>query len=1216
YAQGLRGSNPWMADSNLDGTDDGLMDSDGDGLRNRDEANLYGTDVSRPDSDGDGISDLDELEMGTDPVDDLSPFVLRHLRNNGYGWLEAPGDIDGIDEDGMRFDLADWSIEVMTRLTAVPTNEVKLVQRRAKPFGYVTFELGVQTNLLPYVRFESSSGREYRVTGAAPLALNQWVMLGGRFGIPVSEPDISTRQLSLFVDGVRVARDAVNVLNARGPQYANLMMGRNLIGDLDEVRIWRSSVPDEWLDSLTYKTLLFGRDSIIMGSLRPNVGLLNVEPTPKQHMGAAFTLQAWVKSNDDGMIVDRVGGSSPHDGQPLYNYQLGIEGGSAIARMTAEYVIDPEQDRIRWATHTLLSENEIEPDVWTHLALVYDGSNAKLYVNGIEQDDRSIVNTTPGGPQWHLLPDEEQPEEPINFNRLATDAGGTVLGRNLAAGLLDEVSLQLGAIDAVTLLLNHDKQIELTQDVMMYFNFDFFNPNAAYVQNQADSGNFGTLLGEAEILIDTDSNAPLTTDSRDILTSVLAGYFSMKDGRASGDSDQQVQDAVSYRGVPYYTRGAATLMPSTNHIDFVDVVLPVNGAVTNFTGAMQYPQFFPLPPDSPWRLDSDGDGMPDVFEQYFWLAPDDVITPNRPDLGPWGDLDGDGLPNIYEYWAGSDPTFWDSTGDGIADADADPDGDGLSSYTEYLAGSHPGRPDTDDDGIEDVVELQPLKSAGLNLPEGVSNPSDAMDPIVGDHSNPLLRYKSLRLAAGSDRLEIPRPAFDKRRFNTASWTVETWFRPATSSEDGSLLEYVGARWVDEAAEEVVFYRLGLDNGQPYVELTTAVDDTTTTGAVTVARVSLPVTLQAGEWVHLAGTFDPATRSLALYRDGGVSKAALEVHGYPLSGSETSYRLPGRAWIGDTGLCGHVDQSRIWSVARTDGQVNVGAYDFVQLYEGGMIANFRCDDGRRGSLTDPNADGFGARDGQGTIDFAHPINRIDLETVWAYSLRGVIFDADEVSPGSRSGFDDADGDGLADSWEDLYFTQDVAYYDTTRSESGLIVESLPSYTSLRGSEDYSSMLPMLGWSLDFAPLEPVYERRLWEEPDAAYYLKSFQLPHAPQHAELRIGYSRPEEADSRRIWINGMEVDLMDERILRSPDTFEFPAEGQAGGYLHYYLPREMLEGVFEEGHNRIAAKMINDDGNESYEFLDMQLLIDGVYYIRHGSDTAGSSADTRWWVYG
>ena len=60
-----------------------LMDTDGDGLSDYDEARVHGTNPVMADSDGDGVSDLLELMAGTNPMDPASALLPRMMRGAG-----------------------------------------------------------------------------------------------------------------------------------------------------------------------------------------------------------------------------------------------------------------------------------------------------------------------------------------------------------------------------------------------------------------------------------------------------------------------------------------------------------------------------------------------------------------------------------------------------------------------------------------------------------------------------------------------------------------------------------------------------------------------------------------------------------------------------------------------------------------------------------------------------------------------------------------------------------------------------------------------------------------------------------------------------------------------------------------------------------------------------------------------------------------------------
>jgi hypothetical protein len=141
--------------------------------------------------------------------------------------------------------------------------------------------------------------------------------------------------------------------------------------------------------------------------------------------------------------------------------------------------------------------------------------------------------------------------------------------------------------------------------------------------------------------------------------------------------------------------------------------------------------------------DTDEDGIPDYWENYYGLDPDD---PDDALLDP----DNDGLTNLAEYQNQTDPLDADSDSDGMSDgwevlhgfspaddtdATLDPDNDDLNNLAEFENNTDPHNPDTDGDGISDGDEVN-----HGNNPSGADNVSleiqggDVVVSLTGDNT--------------------------------------------------------------------------------------------------------------------------------------------------------------------------------------------------------------------------------------------------------------------------------------------------------------------------------------------------------------------------------------------------------------------------------------------------------------------------------------------------
>jgi uncharacterized protein (DUF2141 family) len=197
-------------------------------------------------------------------------------------------------------------------------------------------------------------------------------------------------------------------------------------------------------------------------------------------------------------------------------------------------------------------------------------------------------------------------------------------------------------------------------------------------------------------------------------------------------------------------------------------------------------------PGSSAVYDSDGDGLPDWWEQLYGLDP---LDPNGAN-GASGDPDNDGLNNIAEYLAQTEPMNGDTYGWGFGDYNSwsgmtfrtygelytdhdglpdtwemahgldtkiydaygvygDPDGDGWANFTEYMKDTDPQdvskHPDPTVNGI---IKYNGTRTNGSVIVLGYQTPSMDGDPIRGVSGGGVVRTETESLGTGNGQTTV------------------------------------------------------------------------------------------------------------------------------------------------------------------------------------------------------------------------------------------------------------------------------------------------------------------------------------------------------------------------------------------------------------------------------------------------------------------------------
>lgn len=187
---------------------------------------------------------------------------------------------------------------------------------------------------------------------------------------------------------------------------------------------------------------------------------------------------------------------------------------------------------------------------------------------------------------------------------------------------------------------------------------------------------------------------------------------------------------------------------------------------------------------------------------------------------------------------------------------------------------------------------------------------------------------------------------DDPSLNSASFTIETWFRSTTDDRAGS------ARMVlkPDILNEVPQYSLVLDNGVPRFVVHGGTD------GVEQRVLSHSGPLDDGQWHHVAGTYDTGSGELVFYVDGQRVDTA-ELVGDLTDAADGL--IFGQAVGGGEAFTGELAEIRLWDDARGPAEVLDGYNLPAQGDESGLVGLWR-------GVEDPDRDGV-VIDGTGGHD---------------------------------------------------------------------------------------------------------------------------------------------------------------------------------------------------------------------------------------------------------
>jgi hypothetical protein len=369
-----------------------------------------------------------------------------------------------------------------------------------------------------------------------------------------------------------------------------------------------------------------------------------------------ITMAAWInpeqlvtKSSDPGILRTILRKKSQYDS---YGYSLSV-------RQTGELVAAFGDSSDSSASQVADNMDPLTTNEWSHVAVTYDGSQIRYYVNGVLVDTqaytKSLLSTT----------------EALCIGRLTdSDSRAYFYGGIDEVYLFDRVLTESEVQSLYTGGCDDGEEEDVSEDSGSWLSADPLTGTVPAGSNVTVSVTFdasGLVAGEQRVdlmmLMCNDQATPTVPVDASMYVVPAAPVMNAEPETTTGTSNsvswRAVAGPVSYAVEVATVTNATALqesgwMTATNYTfsaleTNVTYYYRVQASVDSDMGQLSGPwSGWVWSTQSATAVDADGDGIPDGWEtQYFGEA--GVVNPD-------GDSDGDGQSDYDEYVAGMDPT--------------------------------------------------------------------------------------------------------------------------------------------------------------------------------------------------------------------------------------------------------------------------------------------------------------------------------------------------------------------------------------------------------------------------------------------------------------------------------------------------------------------------------------------------------------------------------